>query len=110
MVAISFLIIRKKYPEMERPFKIKNYKFVGIMATILSAAVVVMYLIPGTGCTLIWQEWIIVGGWILLGVVFYIWSRIRYKSKFATINLAEIDVDDENSHNKVGLSDTNSDI
>ena len=84
MVAISFIVIRKKYPEMERPFKIKHYKIVGIIATILSAAVVLMYLIPGTGCTLVWQEWIIVGGWLILGVGFYVWSKLRYKDKFAS--------------------------
>ena len=85
MVAISFLVIRKKYPDMERPFKIKHYKVVGTLAVILSAAVVVMYLIPGTGCTLVWQEWIIVGGWAVIGVAFYLWSKLKYKSKFATI-------------------------
>ena len=90
MVAISFLVIRKKYPDMERPFKIKHYKIVGIIAIILSAAVVLMYLIPGTGCTLVWQEWTIVGGWLLLGIGFYIWSKLRYKEKFAS----NIDVED----------------
>lgn len=84
MVAISFLIIRKKHPDMERPFKIKHYKIVGVLAIVLSAAVVLMYLIPGTGCTLIWQEWIIVGGWILLGIVFFLWSKFKYKEKFAS--------------------------
>ena len=84
LVAISFLIIRKKHPNMERPFKIKHYKLVGILAIGLSAFVVLMYLIPGTGCTLIWQEWIIVGGWIILGLFFYLWSKFRYKSKFAS--------------------------
>ena len=84
MVAISFLIIRKKYPDMERPFKIKHPMVVGIIAIILSATVVLMYLIPGTGCTLVWQEWIIVGGWLLLGVGFFIWSKLRYKDKFAS--------------------------
>ena len=84
LVAISFLIIRKKYPDMERPFKIKHYKTVGIIATILSATVVLMYLIPGTGVTLIWQEWIMVGGWALIGIFFFLWSKIRYKDKFAS--------------------------
>ena len=84
LVSISFLIIRKKHPEMERPFKIKHYKIVGVIATVLSAAVVLMYLIPGTGVTLTWQEWIIVGGWVALGLIFYIVSRLRYKERFAS--------------------------
>lgn len=82
LVSISFLVIRKKHPDMERPFKIKHPWFVGIMAIVLSAAIVVMYLIPGTGTTLLWQEWIIVGAWILLGVAFFIWSKIKNKEKF----------------------------
>ena len=84
LVSISFIIIRKKYPNMERPFKIKHYKTVGIVATLLSATVVLMYLIPGTGCTLVWQEWIMVGGWIVLGLIFFIWCKTRYKSNFAS--------------------------
>ena len=84
MVAISFLIIRKKYPDLERPYKIKHYRIVGSIAVIMSAAIAVMYIIPGTGCTLVWQEWLIVGLWVLLGVCFYIWSRIKYKDKFAS--------------------------
>ena len=95
LVSISFLIIRKKHPDMERPFKIKHPWFVGIMATVLSAAIVVMYLIPGTGTTLIWQEWIIVGAWILLGVGFYIWSRIKNKKQFG---YSQEDQDDINTN------------
>ena len=50
-----------------------------------------MYLIPGTGCTLIWQEWIIVGGWIILGLFFYLFSRFRYRKRFAS----NIETEDE---------------
>lgn len=102
LVAISFVVIRKKYPNMQRPFKVKRYKIVGIIAILLSAGVVLMYLIPGTGCTLLWQEWIIVGGWIILGIIFYIWSKVNYKEKFATNiddSINEVCVDSNNDSN-----------
>ena len=69
---LGFCENRKKYPNIERPFKIKHPYLVGILATVLSAGIVVLYIIPGSGTTLIWQEWIIVGGWILLGIIFFI--------------------------------------
>ena len=67
---------------MHRPFKVKHYKFVGITAVILSGFMVVLYLIPGSGCSLTVEEWIIVGGWALLGVLFYFTCKWRYKEKF----------------------------
>ncbi len=87
MVAMSFLILRKKEPEMIRPYKVKNYMFVGITAAILSGFMVALYIIPGSGCTLSVQEWIIVGGWTLLGIVFYVLSRMKYKEEFGRVNL-----------------------
>lgn len=91
MVSMSFLILRKKDPYMERPFKIKHYKFVGVMATILSGFMVIMYLIPGSGSSLTSEEWIIVGGWTVLGIVFYILCKNRYRNKFGVMDLSEID-------------------
>lgn len=84
MVSISFMVIRKRNPEMPRPYKIKHYKLVGTIATVMSGTMALMYIIPGTGCTLVWQEWIIVLGWAILGFVFYIWSKNKYKDKFAS--------------------------
>ena len=89
MVALSFIFIRKKYPDLDRPFKIKHFYFVGIVAFILSFAVVLMYLIPGTGCTLVYQEWIIVGIWLLLGIAFFVWSKLRYKKMFGNFESVE---------------------
>lgn len=85
MVSISFIILRKKEPELERPFKVKNYKFVGFMAVLMSAFMVAMYLIPNSGATLVWQEWIMVGGWSVLGVVFCIACKQKYKEKFGIL-------------------------
>lgn len=85
MVSMSFLVLRKKEPDMYRPYKIKHYKFVGITASVLSGFMIVMYLMPGSGSTLTFQELIIVGGWALLGIVFYFVCKIKYKNTFGVI-------------------------
>ena len=83
MVSVSFLVLRKRLPDMERPYKVKRYKLVGIVAILMSGFMCIMYLIPGTGTTFSIQEIIIAGGWALLGVMFYIMCKIKYKQLFA---------------------------
>ena len=85
MVAISFVILRKKAPQMDRPYRVPGYKFVGAMAILMSGLMVAMYCIPGSGATLVVQEWIVVGGWSLLGVVFFVICKRKYKEKFGTL-------------------------
>ena len=82
MVSISFLILRKKAPEMPRPYRVKHYKFVGIMAAVLSGGMVSMYLIPGSGSTLVTQEWLMAGGWALMGAVFFAINKKKYGEQF----------------------------
>ena len=85
MVAISFVILRKKAPDMARPYKVPCYKFVGAMAILMSALMVAMYCIPGSGATLVAQEWVAVGSWCLLGVVFYVVCKRKYKENFGML-------------------------
>ena len=85
MVSISFLILRKKEPDMPRPYRVPAYKFVGAMAVLMSGFMVLMYCIPGSGGSLVWQEWIMVGGWALLGVIFYFVCKRKYKESFGTL-------------------------
>ena len=92
MVSISFLILRKKEPDMPRPYKVPAAKFVGTMAVLMSGFMVVMYCIPGSGGNLILQEWLMVGGWSLLGAIFYVICKKKYGEKFGT--LVEIISDD----------------
>lgn len=83
MVSASFLKLRKSEPDMKRPYKVKNAKLVGGMAVLTTAVMCSLYILPGES-QLITQEWIIVGGWILLGIVFYIYARHSYGDAFGT--------------------------
>ena len=84
MVAISFVILRKKAPDMARPYKVSHYKLVGALAILMSGFMVVMYVVPGSGATLVPQEWGMVLGWSILGVLFGLYCKAQYGSKFAT--------------------------
>lgn len=98
MVAVSFLILRTKEPDMPRPYKVKNYKLVGAIAVLMSGFMVVMYLIPGSGSALVVQEWAMAGGWALLGLVFFAICKTKYREKFGShidVALDDEDVKDE---------------
>ena len=85
MVALSFIILRSKEPELKRPYKVKHYKIVGVIAVIMSGFMVCMYCIPGSGGNLILPEWGMVGAWSLLGVVFYVVCKRKYKESFGDL-------------------------
>lgn len=82
IVALSFLRLRKKSPQLERPFRVKHPRAVGTLAAALSAMLCILYLLPKSSSALSPQELAIVAGWILLGVVLAILSRHRYGRKF----------------------------
>ncbi|GAA3717407.1 APC family permease [Salinicoccus jeotgali] len=74
IVAFSFLKLRRAEPSLERPFKIKYWKTTGIMAIILSILFIGFYM-PFSPSALVWpMEWLIVGGWYLIGFIFYIFG------------------------------------
>lgn len=84
MVALSFLRLRKTKPKMARPFRVKSGQLIGSLAVLMSGFMVLMYMIPGTNCSLIWQEWIIVGGWAFLGVLMAIRAVRLYGDDFCS--------------------------
>lgn len=72
LVALSFLLLRKTQPEMDRPFRAGKSNIVGILALILSIGFVVLYLL-GMPASLVWPyEWLIVIGWWLIGIFFLV--------------------------------------
>ena len=70
-VAWSFLVLRKREPDMERPYKARNGTIVGWVALILSLGIAGLYM-PGSPAALLWPyEWAIFIGWALLGAAMY---------------------------------------
>ncbi|MDH3439396.1 MAG: APC family permease [Gammaproteobacteria bacterium] len=68
-VAWSFLKLRANEPGMERPYRVANGRLVGWVALVLSIGIAFLYL-PFSPAALVWpHEWLIVIGWILLGVL-----------------------------------------
>lgn len=81
LVAISFLVLRKNKPDMERPYQVKFWKPVGVIAVILSGFMLTLY-IPGMPSGLVTQELFIVGAWVVLGIVFYAFAKAKYGETF----------------------------
>ena len=73
MVALSFVVLRKREPDTLRPFKVKHGLLVGIIAMLVAVFFIVLYLPVGSS-SLSSQEWIIVFSWMLLGVFLYLYS------------------------------------
>ncbi|ANO51500.1 APC family permease [Woeseia oceani] len=71
MVALSFLVLRKREPDMQRPYRVGCGRLVGSAALLLSVGLASLYL-PWSPAALIWpQEWAIVIFWCLLGALFF---------------------------------------
>ncbi|WP_078411206.1 APC family permease [Priestia abyssalis] len=71
LVALSFIILRKKEPNMNRPFKAGKGNAMGWVALVLSLGFIVLYM-PGMPAALIWPyEWVMVAGWTAIGAYFF---------------------------------------
>jgi len=76
MVALSFLVLRRREPEMPRPYRVRYGSFVGYTALILALGMMTLYL-PGSPSALVWPyEWIILLSGAMVGAVFYVWARL----------------------------------
>ena len=84
IVSLSFVVLRKKKADLKRPYRVRHAYWVGIMAVLMSGFMSAMYLIPGSACTLVWQEMVIVVGWTLLGIFLGIRGKRLYKDSFAS--------------------------
>ena len=89
-VAISFLVLRYREPEMVRPFRVPAGKLVGVVTIILSLSLLTLYM-PGMASALTGIEWLIFLGWTIFGLILYGYSMSKYPGKSKAYMDAEID-------------------
>ncbi len=77
MVCMSLLVLRRREPNMPRPFFLKYGIFVGAAGCFMAVFLGYMYL-PFSPAALTKEEWWIFGGWMVFGYVLYSIARYKY--------------------------------
>jgi len=81
LVVISFIVLRKREPEMNRPFRAPGGLLIGGFGVLASLGMASLYL-PGMPAALVWpQEWIMVLAWFVLGALSYWFVYLPYKKQ-----------------------------
>ena len=88
-VAISFLVLRYREPDMVRPFRIPAGKLVGMVTIALSFGILMLYM-PGMPSALTAIEWWIFFGWTVLGIALYGYARVKYPGISESIMAEEL--------------------
>ena len=68
-VTVTFVVLRSREPEMERPFRVLGGSGVGVAAAVLTFVLGILFM-PGMPAALVWPyEWIILIAWWGIGAV-----------------------------------------
>ncbi|MNV93761.1 hypothetical protein D3C71_1884890 [compost metagenome] len=76
-VALSFVVLRVREPDMPRPFRVRAGMLVGVVSVLLSLAMAAMYM-PFSPSALVPVEWALFVAWMGIGLGLYAYSRRRY--------------------------------
>lgn len=72
LVCLAFCILRKKEPELNRPFKTPGGMVTGVLAVVVSLFIFTLYLPIYSPAPLGIVEWCLIGAWLLFGIIIYI--------------------------------------
>lgn len=89
MAALSFLILRFKEPDMERP--VPCGKVVGILAVAMSFTLIIICFPGVSSFSLVWPyEAVIVLGWLGIGIILFIMSRSSGRFQEVDLNMKRL--------------------
>ncbi len=81
-VAMSFVLLRRREPDLPRPYKVPYGPAIGIAAVAMAIAFILLYAWPTSPSALSAVEWALCAGWTVLGLAMYAWSLQRYGKAF----------------------------
>ncbi len=80
-VSASFLALRIKFPNLDRPFKTPGGKLLGYVGIVGSLGILLIMILPNSSVALVWPfEWLIFLVFSVLGFVFWVVSTKSRKS------------------------------
>ncbi|UZR98002.1 APC family permease [Chondrinema litorale] len=75
-VSFSLISLRKKFPKMRRPYKLKYGLTIAYASAIVAISILLLMLIPASPVSLVWPiEWIILGFVCISGILFWITGK-----------------------------------
>lgn len=77
-VVISFIQIRRKEPDLARPWKIRHWKLMALLGIFACAVFISLYM-PFGSSSLGMHEWIMVLVWVILGIIFAVYNSFKHK-------------------------------
>jgi amino acid transporter len=84
MVGLAFLQLRRKEPDLARPYRTPGGFLIGVLACLVGLFFLWLYT-PLGPAPLTNEEWIIVLVWVVVGLIFYFWAKGQHKD----VTLAE---------------------
>lgn len=81
MVALAYIFLRKNEPNLARPYRAPGGVFTGYIAILVTGFFLYLYLPLGSPSPLTGIEWILIGGWIVIGVILYSVKRVKNKKE-----------------------------
>lgn len=81
MVSLSYCVLQKKEPELERPFKAPGGMLTGVLAVAVALFMATLYLPIYSPTPLTKIEWFLVGGWLIIGIILFIINKMGANGK-----------------------------
>lgn len=79
MVTAACLKFRYDYPDLKRPYSVPGGKFGIWLGIILGSILCALPIVPWSPVAMNFQEWVILGGWLIFGLILYLKSEHEKK-------------------------------